>query len=306
MARRLAARTAVARTAPSDHEVLQWLPDAVVVSLRDGTIVFVNRQAETLTGYRRDELIGRSIELLVPVKQRSTHEGHRTSFYESDASPRLLGGRDHDFLVRRKDGTNLPVDITLGPVGAGTEMHTIAVLRDIAERRKLEHALEHRALHDPLTNLANRTLFFDRFRQSLHTARRENEKVALVMLDLDDFKEVNDAHGHSVGDEALKKVAARLRLGLRATDTAARLGGDEFAWILPDISSHASVEMMVRDRLANVKEPIQIGDLQLSIGVSAGIALYPDDGRDVDSLMRHADSALYAAKKAGNGLLFYG
>ena len=286
--------------------MLQWMPDAVVVSDREGTIVFVNHQAEELTGYRRDQLMGRSIELLVPAKRRGVHEGHRTSFYESDPAPRLLGARDHDFLVRRKDGTSIAVDIALGPVGAGPEMHTIAVLRDIAGRRRLEHALEHRALHDPLTNLANRTLFYDRFRQSLHAARRENGRVALVMLDLDEFKDVNDAHGHSVGDEALKKVAARLRLGLRATDTAARLGGDEFAWILPNISGRATVEKMVRERLADVKEPIQVGDLHLRIGVSAGIALYPDDGRDVDSLMKHADTALYAAKKAGNGLLFYG
>ena len=305
MARRLAARTASPRSVPSEHEMLQWIPDAVVVSDCDGKMVFVNRQAEELTGYRRDQLIGQSVEILVPVRQRRVHEGHRKRFYESPA-PRKLGGRNHNFVVRRKNGTSLPVDIALGPVGAGAEMHTIAVLRDIAGRRKLELALEHRALHDPLTDLANRTLFYDRFRQSLHAARRENGRVALVMLDLDDFKEVNDAHGHSVGDEALKKIAARLRLGLRATDTVTRLGGDEFAWILPNISGRATVEKMVRKRLASVKKPITIGDLHLSIGVSAGVALYPDDGRDVDSLMKRADKALYAAKEAGSGPLFYG
>ncbi len=286
--------------------MLQSIPDAVVVSDRDGKIVFVNRQAEDMTGYSRDQLIGRDIEILVPERQRSLHEGHRTSFNEAGGGPRLLVAREHDFLVRRKDGTNLPVEITLGPVGAEAKRHTIAVLRNVAERRKLELALEHRALHDPLTDLANRNLFYDRFRQSLHAARRENGTVALVMLDLDEFKAVNDAHGHAVGDDALKKVASRLRLGLRATDTAARLGGDEFAWILPNVSSRATIETMVRERLSNVREPMQVGDVQIVIGVSAGIALYPEDGRDVDSLMKHADAALYAAKKAGDGVLFYG
>ena len=286
--------------------MLQSIPDAVVVSDRDGKIVFVNRQAEDMTGYSRDQLIGRNVEILVPERKRSLHEGYRTSFYEAGGGPRLLEAREHDFLVRRKDGTNLPVEITLGPVGAEAKRHTIAVLRNVAERRKLELALEHRALHDPLTDLANRNLFYDRFRQSLHAARRENGTVALVMLDLDEFKAVNDAHGHAVGDDALKKVASRLRLGLRATDTAARLGGDEFAWILPNVSSRATIETMVRERLSNVREPMQVGDVQIVIGVSAGIALYPEDGRDVDSLMKHADAALYAAKKAGDGVLFYG
>ena len=278
--------------------MLEWIPDAVVVSDRAGKIVFVNRSAEEMTGYSRGEMVGQSIEMLVPERLRTTHENHRRNFYDTDSGPRLLGARDHDFLVRRKDGSLLAVEIALGSVRDGANRHTIAALRDIAERRKLEHALEHRALHDPLTDLANRTLFYDRFRQLLHAARREGSKVALVMLDLDEFKKVNDEHGHAVGDEALKKIAARLRQALRASDTAARLGGDEFAWILSKVAGQGTVDNMLRDRLARIKEPIHVGDLQLSIGASAGVAIYPDDGRDVDALMKHADAALYEAKKA--------
>lgn len=307
MARRLAARPAATRRrGPTENEVLEWIPDGVIVSDLGGRIVFVNRQAEEMTGYSRGELLGSSLDILVPDGLHGGPDHQRRAYTEADTGPRFLGRREHDYVVRRKDGSTVQVEIALGPVGSGVHQHTIAVLRDIVERRKLEHALEHRALHDPLTDLANRTLFYDRFRQSLHAARRENAKVALVMLDLDAFKEVNDLHGHAVGDEALKKVASRLRLGLRATDTAARLGGDEFAWILPKIADRPTVEQIVRARLAGIQEPIQVGDLQLKLGASAGIALYPDDGHDVDALMKRADTALYTVKKSGGGKTLYG
>lgn len=262
-----------------DHELLELMPDAVVVSDRDGKIVYTNRQAELLTGYRRSELVGRKVEMLVPTRLRA------------------MGKLDSDFRLRRKDGTGVSVEISIGPAGDDT----VAVLRDFTERRRLEAALEHRALHDPLTELANRTLFFDRLRQSIHAARRESSQVALVMLDLDRFKAVNDTHGHAVGDEVLKELGARLRKGLRATDTAARLGGDEFAWILPRVTSRDGVRRVVRKRLTALHEPIAAGRRKIRIRVSAGIALYPDDGRDADTLMRHSDAAMYSAKREAGG-----
>lgn len=262
-----------------DHELLELMPDAVVVSDRDGKIVYTNRQAERLTGYRRSELVGRRVEILVPTRLRA------------------MGKLDSDFRLRRKDGTGVSVEISIGPAGDDT----VAVLRDFTERRRLEAALEHRALHDPLTELANRTLFFDRLRQSIHAARRESSQVALVMLDLDRFKGVNDTHGHAVGDEVLKQLGARLRKGLRATDTAARLGGDEFAWILPRVTSRDGVRRVVRKRLIALHEPIAAGRRKIRIRVSAGIALYPDDGRDADTLMRHSDAAMYSAKREAGG-----
>lgn len=262
-----------------DHELLELMPDAVVVSDRDGKIVYTNRQAERLTGYRRSELVGRRVEILVPTRLRA------------------MGKLDSDFRLRRKDGTGVSVEISIGPAGDDT----VAVLRDFTERRRLEAALEHRALHDPLTELANRTLFFDRLRQSIHAARRESSQVALVMLDLDRFKAVNDTHGHAVGDEVLKELGARLRKGLRATDTAARLGGDEFAWILPRVTSRDGVKRVVRKRLIALHEPIAAGRRKIRIRVSAGIALYPDDGRDADTLMRHSDAAMYSAKREAGG-----
>ena len=280
------------KVVPSRHDVLEAIPDAVVVTDKEGNIVFVNRAAEAMTGYERRALVGQAVETLVPERWRGIHVRHRRSFYTRGA-PRLMGDGTKNFSLRRKDGAIVPVEISLGPVGADT----VAVVRDVTERRRMEAALEHRALHDPLTDLANRSLFFDRLRQAIHAARRDGSQVALVMLDLDGFKAINDTRGHATGDAVLKEVATRLRLGLRATDSAARLGGDEFGWILPRVTSRRSVEAMVRKRLAVAQEPVNLDGDTIDVGVSAGIAMYPDDGQDTDSLIRRADRAMYSVKR---------
>lgn len=282
---------------PNNHQLLEAIPDAVVVTDPDGKIVFANRSAETMTGYRRSELVGHNVELLVPARLRGIHVRHRRGFY-TGGSARLMGDGTQDFSLRRKDGTTLPVEISLGPAGADT----VAVIRDETERRRMEAALEHRALHDPLTNLANRTLFFDRLRQSIHAARRESTHIALVMLDVDGFKGINDTHGHAAGDEVLKEIAQRLSAGLRATDTVARIGGDEFAWIVPRIASREAAQRTVRKRLAAIERPAAIDEAAVDVAVSAGIAMYPEDGTDADSLLRGADAAMYTRKRKRHGV----
>ena len=284
---------------PTDHRVLESIPDAVVVTAPDGQIVFVNRATESMTGYRRKELVGKKVEILVPTRQRGIHVRHRRGFYARGVA-RRMGESDFDFALRRKDGSRVSVEISLGPAGDDT----VAVIRDVTERRRMEDALEQRALHDPLTNLANRSLFFDRLHQAIHSARRQGTLLAVVMLDLDGFKAVNDAFGHAAGDEVLKIVAARLSAGMRATDTAARIGGDEFAWILPRVASRRAVDRMIHKRLGAARDPIVAGGEKVDLGVSAGIAMYPDDGRDADALIRHADAAMYAAKRSGRALVF--
>jgi diguanylate cyclase (GGDEF)-like protein/PAS domain S-box-containing protein len=298
-------RGAVAESLGPELELLDWIPDGVVICDVRGRIVFANRPAEKLTGYTRQELTGSPVELLVPARLRSRHRGHRRAYRAGRADDRPMGRADRDFRLRRKDGTELFADIALGSIKVGAGAKTIAVFRDITERRRLESALEHQALHDPLTGLPNRTLFYDRLGQALLGARRERKEVALVMLDLDGFKDVNDAFGHAAGDDLLRQWSARLGSGLRATDTAARIGGDEFAWILPRVAGSPAVERMARRRLRVLLEPFAIDKRSLEIGVSAGIALYPDDGRDADTLMRHADAAMYQAKRQGGGLAIY-
>ena len=288
------------RRSEGGQQLLHLMPDAVLITGAAGEIVFANRKAEAMTGYARRELLGKKVEMLVPQGVRMTHARVRKRFYARGAA-RLMGSPHANLTLRRKDGSVVPVEISLGPAGADT----VAVIRDITERRRMEVALEHRALHDPLTDLANRTLFFDRLRQSLHAARREHGMVAVVMLDLDSFKSINDARGHATGDDVLRKLAHRLRSDLRSTDTAARIGGDEFALILPLVSSRSAVERMVRRRLAMAQEPMTSGRERIALRMSAGIAVYPDDGRDPDTLLRHADTAMYSAKREGRSLVFH-
>jgi diguanylate cyclase len=284
---------------PTDHRLLESIPDAVVVTAPQGEIVFANRAAETMTGYRHKELVGNKVEMLVPARLRGIHVRQRRGFYNRGVA-RLMGEADRNFMLRRKDGSEVAVEISLGPAGEDT----VAVIRDVTERRRMEEALEHRALHDPLTNLANRTLFFDRLQQAIHSARRQGTQLAVVMLDLDGFKAVNDAYGHAAGDEVLKIVASRLGNDLRATDTAARIGGDEFAWILPRVASRRSVDRIIRKRLGAARKQIVVDGEKVDLGVSAGIAIYPDDGRDADALVRQADAAMYSAKRNGRAVVF--
>jgi diguanylate cyclase len=301
------ARRAVRRDArwPAEHGLLDWIPDGVVVTDKAGRIVFANPQAERMTGYMQKELLGHQIEVLVPRRFSFDHRRHRKRYHEAGGGPRAMGRAEGDFRVRRKDGSEFSADIALGPIETPSGPQTVALIRDISDRIRFEALLEHRALHDPLTDLANRSLFFDRLNQSLQGARREGKKVALVMLDLDGFKAVNDAFGHPVGDELLKQVAQRLQEGLRATDTAARIGGDEFAWILPRVAGREAAQVMVRKRLSKLHGTYSVRNQTVEVGVSAGIALYPDDGRDVNTLMRNADSAMYSAKREGRGLVFH-
>lgn len=290
---------------PVALEVLEFVPDGVVITAPDGKIVFANRHVEELTGYRRRELVGRTVEILVPDSVKAVHRGHRRDFSAGRSGPRAMSTAEHDFRVRRKDGTELFADIALGTIDTPDGRQTIAVIRDFTEHRRLEAALAHQALHDPLTGLANRTLFFDRLHQALSSARREQKQLALVMLDLDDFKSVNDDHGHAVGDQVLKQLGARLRKGLRGTDTAARIGGDEFGLIFPRIAGGQAAERMVRRRMAILEGAYAVGRKRIEVSASAGVSLYPDDGDDTDTLLRHADSAMYFAKREGRGVAFY-
>jgi diguanylate cyclase (GGDEF)-like protein/PAS domain S-box-containing protein len=292
-----------ASPAPWETEVLEWLPDGVLVIDRIGLIVYANRQAEWLTGYPRGELVGRPVELLVPASLRSTHREHRRG-YTARPSPRSMGSADRDFRLRRKNGSEMEADIALGPIGRPDARHIVAAIRDATARRRLECDLEHRALHDPLTGLANRALFFDRLDQAMLGYRRARRPVAIVMLDLDGFKTINDSFGHVAGDEILRRFGANLESGLRSTDTVGRLGGDEFAWILPLVAGREAAIRRVRALLRSVARSYSIDSNQIKVGISAGLALYPDDGLHADELMRHADLALYTAKRQGGGLAF--
>jgi diguanylate cyclase (GGDEF)-like protein/PAS domain S-box-containing protein len=195
-------------------------------------------------------------------------------------------------MVASYDAANVPVRVI------GTHL-------DISEHKQAEETIRRQANFDQLTQLPNRRLFFDRLGQEIIKARRADHFLALLLIDLDEFKEINDTLGHDVGDTLLQETALRIRSCIRDGDTVARLGGDEFTVILSDLSDRAHVEGIVQKIIGRVAEPFQLGDEVAYITASIGITLYPGDANDIDTLMKHADQAMYAAKKHGRNRFFY-
>jgi diguanylate cyclase (GGDEF)-like protein len=170
------------------------------------------------------------------------------------------------------------------------------VTRDVTERKRLEQELTYQAFHDTLTGLANRALFQDRFEQTMEAARRNGEPFALLLLDLNRFKEVNDLFGHHCGDLLLREVGRRLQQGLRASDTVARLGGDEFAVLLP-ATDERGANIAAAAIVAEFERPFSLEEHTVEVGTSVGIVVYPEHGDELDTLLRHADTSMYAAKR---------
>ena len=184
----------------------------------------------------------------------------------------------------------------------GEVIGTMGIAHDITDRKQAEVRIRYMALHDALTGLPNRALLQDHLAQAIALARRNHDKAAVLMLDLDHFKRVNDSLGHSVGDRLLETVAMRLKAGLRASDIVARLGGDEFVILLPVVADNSDVEQVAHKVLAALVEPFEVEGRVLQIGASIGMSRYPEDGEDVEVLLQSADAALYEAKRNGRGI----
>jgi diguanylate cyclase (GGDEF)-like protein/PAS domain S-box-containing protein len=207
-----------------------------------------------------------------------------------------------------KNGESRYLEMRLLPhIGdQGKVVGCFAVTIDITEHKLAEERIQRVAHHDSLTGLPNQLLFNDRLNQAISLAKRDSRQFALLYLDLDKFKPVNDALGHAAGDELLKAVATRIRHQVRESDTVARVGGDEFTVILPDIARREEAETVARKIIAALATPFQLGSQKQSvdIGTSIGIAVYPADARDGEALVKAADAAMYSAKQAGNSFRF--
>jgi diguanylate cyclase (GGDEF)-like protein len=210
-----------------------------------------------------------------------------------------------DVIDRKKNGALIPMRVSINQVKDADHQltHYVAILSDITERKATEEHLRHIALHDPLTGLANRVLFNDRLEQAIRLAARNNTKFAVLFLDLDKFKPVNDLFGHKTGDKLLQKVADRLTRSVRESDTVTRLGGDEFVILFENITGQKMVEKLLSPLVDTICSPYHIDENDIEIDVSAGISVYPDHGTDAKTLLHHADIAMYEAKEAkGNAL----
>lgn len=271
-------------------KLIHLMLDTVFVVDRDNQIVFVSDACQALLGYRADELTGTPI----------TDYMHPDDLAKTRASiVRVMNGQPHfDFRNRyiRKDGGI--VHILWAAFWSEEVGARIGVARNVTALWQAEEELRFLAHHDPLTGLANRALFNDRLDAALRAARRHDSSLALLFLDINDFKGINDVHGHAAGDQVLRMIARRLQGCVRETDTVARMGGDEFTVLLTDIQSQGDVCEKVVQILAVMAEPPDADSSVLTMpSCSIGIACYPADGEDADTLLSHADDDMYRIKR---------
>jgi len=260
-----------------------------------GVFLYLSDASRRLLGYEPAELTGASAYDIIYEEDRD--EVRHLSKLINDAGPTTFSYR-----VRRKDGSLVWFETTSRSVRnpiSGELDEIICVSRDISERKRAEEQIEYQAYHDALTGLPNRRLFRDRLTVALAHARRMQATLAVMFLDLDRFKYVNDTLGHSLGDEMLKTVAGRLQAALREEDSIARMGGDEFTVLLPDLKNPEVAASVAQKLLETVAQPMRIEETELFITTSIGIALFPNDGDTAELLLKNADHAMYRAKDAG-------
>jgi diguanylate cyclase (GGDEF)-like protein/PAS domain S-box-containing protein len=284
-----------------NQTIVRSSPFAIYTRDRYGSVTAWNPAAEKLFGWRAEQIVGKPL-LTVPAGRERETKALRD---------RVLAGEsiiDVEVQRQRKDGTLFDLSTTLAPLrdASGAVTGYLAIASDISERKASEKRIEFLAYRDVLTGLPNRLLLLDRFSQAMHQADRTNSQIALLFLDLDNFKTINDSLGHAVGDALLKEVAQRLLGCVRESDTVSRQGGDEFLVVLPDLRGMDAITPVLQKIRDQLQLPFECDGHELTTSASIGIALYPDDGRDFDTLLKKADTAMYQAKDAGrNGYRFF-
>ncbi|MDY6941787.1 MAG: PAS domain S-box protein [Pseudomonadota bacterium] len=274
-------------------EVLASSAEAICVTDKDRRIISINPALSKMTGYSAADLVGQPSEILYPPQSQALYREARTSAEQ--------GHWQGEGWCRRKSGDAFPIWLTVSAVTnkRGGPTHYIAMFSDITDRKRDADRINYLANHDPLTGLPNRTMLDGLLEKALLSARRSGSHLAILFLDLDRFKTINDSLGHDVGDRLLMSVGQRLKSCLRQSDTVARQGGDEFIILLPDIRNLDRVVSIAEHLLEVIGQPYEVRGLQLNITPSIGVALYPRDGRDGPTLIKNADTAMYAAKERG-------
>jgi diguanylate cyclase (GGDEF)-like protein/PAS domain S-box-containing protein len=280
--------------------IVESSEDAIMATDSDGIITTWNQGAEKIFGLRAQEIKGKHLSTLAPADRR-------------EYLARICQGREEqaahlDLIYPRPDGSQIHVSLNLSPLkGAeGTVVGLSGIARDITRRAEREETIRHQALHDPLTDLPNRKLFMDFLALELAQARRNRKSLAVLFLDLDHFKQINDTLGHAAGDLLLQAVAQRLKGCVRESDTVARIGGDEFNVLMPDLHQTDDVGTVVGKIMGVFEPPFLLDNVEISATTSVGVSLFPDDGGTSSDLVQKADSAMYVAKqKSGNAYQFY-
>ncbi len=285
---------AMRRTESLMRNVVERSFDAIVTVTADGIIETFNRSAQQLFGFSEQEALGRPLTQLVFSSDRVPEGGLLAQ--ATDAPVEAVG--------RSRIGRTFPVELVVTAIDTEDDPKIVAVIRDITERKAHQMELQHQATHDPLTDLPNRFLLHDRVKHALEGTPDEGELIAILLLDLDRFKEINDVLGHHTGDILLQQVARRLEVPLQPTETIARLGGDEFAILLPSTTPEEAKRLGWK-LIEVLRAPFHVERLNFQIDTSVGIVYSPDHGEDAETLLQRADVAMYVAKRKRSGLAIY-
>jgi len=265
-------------------------------------VLYVNDGFSRITGVPKDEAHGNPLRLLKVVDD--DREVMRVLMRHLEQEERFFG----EVTAQRGDDEQYALELQVVPVvdtNSGRLTHWVAILRDVTDRRRQLEQLQRQAMHDPLTGLPNWGLMEDRLQQTLFTSTRREEQTALMILDLDRFKDVNDTYGHNVGDEILRAVGERMLRQVRKTDTVARIGGDEYAVLLPAVGNELEASRIAKKILTAFETPIQVRGSVFDVTPSIGIAMFPQHGDDAEALHRRADIAMYVAKESMSGYAIY-
>ena len=275
--------------------------DAFFITDEQKQIISVNDAFTTISGYSQQEVLNRKASILNTAQ-------FDANFYNKVT--KKLNNKDFwqgEVLIRHRNGRSIPVwqSCYILKDEAGNISQTISVLRDISKQKSYEESIKFQANYDSLTQLPNRSLFLDRLESAIKLTTRNNRKLALMLLDLNKFKWVNDSLGHHAGDILLQEIAKKLRAAIRSSDTVARLGGDEFSIIVPELEKTTDAELIVSKIFDSFKKPIFIDQQEVFISGCIGITIFPDDGNSLDVLQKNADNAMYMAKNKGHNSYYY-
>lgn len=287
------------------HGIVNVAIEAIIAVDEKFNIVLFNPSAQKMFGYSAEEAIGSSIERIIPGRLREVHRHHIERFVRGERSVRKMG-EAMEVWGLRANGEEFPVEASISKMShAGKPLYSV-ILNDITMRKRDEERLKFLANYDPLTSLPNRSLFNQRLERALAHAQRYNKELAVLFMDLDRFKNINDTLGHEAGDSVLKEVAARLMNCVREIDTVARLGGDEFVILIEQITDVRQAGNVGQKLIRVMAEPLLLGGHECSVTASIGISTYPVDGEDGAALLKNADIAMYRAKEQGkNNAQFY-
>ena len=285
--------------------ILRLVPTGILIIDQEQNLVLFNHAAEEIFGYTREEVLGQSLDLLLPTEFHNSHRRMVKEFAEADI-PLIQAMDRKPVKARKKDGETIYINASISSLHISNEQLLLAAITDVTAKKIQDDQIHFQAHYDSLTQLPNRFLALDRLGQLLPKAKRDGQKVAVLFLDLDDFKKVNDSMGHEVGDKILIEAASRLASVVRKEDTVGRLGGDEFIIMLGSLTEPTDVQPVVDSLLALFRKPFLIGEQELMLTLSIGVAIYPDDGMELSQILRHSDSAMYYAKRQGrNTYAFY-